>query len=193
MTAIVRNGRVVETTQHNRRGARKTNQSCLMITAGFLVVGATLAIVLSINLAKPTDETRNTNQEQQQLMVQEDPYSIGCYADDRSSRVMPYVFTNNMLTPSVSGQSSVQHMGGRSRRNKTVEKLFFPSFFEIVLLYYCPHNPRSAETPRRQPRQNCTRSIKTRVWYLEGFPLLLYATRRQGFLVHRNPYFPSCF
>ena len=75
-----------------------------MLTAGVLIVGVTLAIVLCIDLAKPTVETSSTNQEQQR-MVQEDPYSIGCYADDRLSRVMPYVFTDDVLTPSVSEQS----------------------------------------------------------------------------------------
>lgn len=104
MTAIVQTGRVVETTQHNRRSTSKSNQSCLMLMAGVLVVVTTLAIVLCIDLAKPTDETSSTSQEQQ-LMVQEDPYSIGCYADDRLSRVMPYVFTDDVLTPSVSDQS----------------------------------------------------------------------------------------
>lgn len=80
----------------------KAHQPCLMLMAGVLVIGAALATVQYVQLAKPTDETSSVNQ-QQWLTVQEDPYSIGCYADDSSSRVMPYVYTDKALTPSVSG------------------------------------------------------------------------------------------
>ena len=48
----------------------------------------------------PTGEASGIKK--QQLTVQEDPYSLGCYADDRSSRVMPYVYTDDALTPLVS-------------------------------------------------------------------------------------------
>lgn len=78
----------------------KTNLPCVLLAAGVLVVGAALGTALYVGLAKSTS---SSNTKHQGLTVhQEDPYSIGCYADDKSLRIMPYVYINDALTPLVS-------------------------------------------------------------------------------------------
>lgn len=86
-----------------QRCITKTRMSCVLLTGGVLIVGVALSIVPHIVLAKPATvvETSSTK-EQQLLSVQEDPYSLGCYVDDRSSHIMPYVYTDKALTPLVS-------------------------------------------------------------------------------------------
>lgn len=98
---ITETGQAAEATRQRCRS--KAHQPCLLFAAGVLVVGAALATVLYVELAELTDETSISTNQQQQLTVQEDPYSIGCYADDSSSRVMPYVYMDDEMTPSVSG------------------------------------------------------------------------------------------
>lgn len=94
---------------HAEQSAEVTQQGCtskvrrqhVLLTVYVLVVGAALSISLYLQLVKPTTVGTSSTKEQQ-LTVEEDPYSLGCYADDRSSRVMPYVYTNNEMTPMVS-------------------------------------------------------------------------------------------
>ena len=76
----------------------KTVQPCLSNVAGVLVLGAALGSILYIGRAKTAETSHNT-----QRVSQEDSYSLGCYADDRFFRIMPYVFTDDALTPLVSG------------------------------------------------------------------------------------------
>lgn len=99
MMAIGQTGQSAEVTHQGCTS--KGHWSHLLLAAGLLVVGATLSIGLYFQLAKPTGETSRINQ-QQQLTVQEDLYSLGCYVDDKSSHVMPYVYTDDALTPLVS-------------------------------------------------------------------------------------------
>lgn len=92
---------IVQTGQQSVKATHETyiskaNRLCLFLAAGVLAVGAALAIAVYLDLAKPTDETSSIKQ--QQLTVQEDPYSIECYADDGSLRVIPYVYTDDALT-----------------------------------------------------------------------------------------------
>lgn len=96
--AIVHTGQGVETTQ--QRCMAKTNLPCLLLAAGVLIAGTALSTVLHVGLAKTTDETSSTNQ--QQFTIQEYAHSIGCYADDTSLRIMPHVYTDDALTPLVS-------------------------------------------------------------------------------------------
>lgn len=83
-----------------QRPITKINMPRLSLAAGVLLVSAAFVSSLHVGLAKPTDETTSTKQ--QQPTVQEGPKSLGCYADDLSLRIMPYVFTDDALTPLVS-------------------------------------------------------------------------------------------
>ena len=98
--AVVQTEQAVGSTPQ-KKCITKTNLPCVLLAAGVPVVGAALGTALYVGLAKSS--TKSSNTKPQELTVhQEDPYSIGCYADDQSLRIMPYVYINDALTPLVS-------------------------------------------------------------------------------------------
>lgn len=67
----------------------------LMIVVGVVIIGAAPATGLYVGLTQPTKASNNSA---------EDSSPLGCYADEKYSRVLPYVYTDKELTPSVSGE-----------------------------------------------------------------------------------------
>lgn len=75
----------------------------LLLAAGVIIVGAAFIPIPYVEFVKLTKRSRKTKHERI-IVGQEDPYSLGCCADDRSSPIMSYVNTDNALTPSASSQ-----------------------------------------------------------------------------------------
>lgn len=81
----------------DRRCTSKANRPRLLLVAAVFVVGAALTIGLYVGLTKSTKASNDT-----EIVGQaEDPNSLGCYTDERYSRVMPYLYTDEELTPAV--------------------------------------------------------------------------------------------
>lgn len=107
MTATVQE-RAIKATQIWENENRKintggANRRSLFIVTGVLIVVAALTIGLYVGLKKSTKTTSSDNNE---IVAQAkaSSYSLGCFVDERRSRVMPHVYTDLELTPSVSGE-----------------------------------------------------------------------------------------
>lgn len=81
----------------DQRCTSKANRPRLLLVAAVFVIGVALAIGLYVGFTKST-KTSNDNEIIGQA---EDPNSLGCFTDERFSRVMPHVYTDEELTPSV--------------------------------------------------------------------------------------------
>lgn len=103
--ATIQSERSIEANQiwdnEDRRCTSKANRPRLLLVAGVVVIGAALAIGMYVGFTKSTT-TSNNNEIVGQA---EDPNSLGCFTDERHSRVMPYLYTDEELTPSVSYDS----------------------------------------------------------------------------------------
>ena len=83
------------------RGHSGTVNGLCLLAAGVLVGGAALAI----SLYARHDKLPGNNTDLIMGQAEENPRSLGCFADEEYSRVMPYRNKDEALTPSVSGEN----------------------------------------------------------------------------------------
>lgn len=108
MTATVqeRANKATQIWENEDRGVNTNsgaNRRSLFIVTGVLVVIAALTIGVYVGLKKTTKTSTSENNEIGTQAAETPSNSLGCFVDERHSRVMPHVYTDLELTPSVSG------------------------------------------------------------------------------------------